>query len=212
LSLPGIHGGLFSTVEDRQPAGWQVVDETIAADDGGPYLELVAERDFDGAEPDAAHELEHAFETRDDGLPKEAADALAKALAEGLAAELVALDAGEAPDWAAAESYIDALVLEEIEDDLVEQCGVNTGSDPRDTWLDTVKERLQADLASFRADVEGEHLQILEWDFLDGRIFASVGTDADESDPASGHGWLCRLVDASALGAAGFERVRRPLA
>jgi hypothetical protein len=25
----------------------------------------------------------------------------------------------------------------------------------------------------------------------------------------SGHGWMCRLVDAEVLGAAGFERVRK---
>ena len=31
----------------------------------------------------------------------------------------------------------------------------------------------------------------------------------DESDPLSGHGWLCRLVDAEVHGAAGFVRVRK---
>ena len=31
----------------------------------------------------------------------------------------------------------------------------------------------------------------------------------DESDPNSGHGWHCRLLDASALRAAGFSRVRK---
>ena len=36
-----------------------------------------------------------------------------------------------------------------------------------------------------------------------------VGSEDDEANPDSGHGWLCRLVDASAAGAAGFERVRR---
>ena len=30
-----------------------------------------------------------------------------------------------------------------------------------------------------------------------------------KADPYSGHGWMCRLVDASALAAAGFERVRK---
>lgn len=31
----------------------------------------------------------------------------------------------------------------------------------------------------------------------------------DESNPHSGPGWLTRLVDAGALGAAGFSRVRK---
>ena len=35
------------------------------------------------------------------------------------------------------------------------------------------------------------------------------GSEDDESDPDSGHGWMCRLLDSEALGAAGFERVRK---
>ena len=143
-------------------------------------------------------------------VPDEAAAAIAQAEASGQAAELVALDAGEEPDWEGAARFIDALVIEEIEDDLVEQCGVDPEQDPRDTWLATVKERLHADRERFRADIEGDHDEIEEWDYLDGRIFASVGTFEDESDPNRGHGWMCRLLDASALGAAGFERVRKP--
>ncbi len=204
-------GHTFTTVEEGAPAGWVVAHEELARDESDePYLDLVAERDFDDPDPSTAHELEHALESRDDeGFPAEATEAIANALEAGLSVELVALDPGEAPDWEAAATYVDALVLDEIEDDLVELCGVRPGSDPRETWLDTVKTRLTDDLASFRADIEGDHLQILEWSFLDGRIFASVGTEDDEADPASGHGWLCRLVDASAVGAAGFERVRR---
>ena len=57
--------------------------------------------------------------------------------------------------------------------------------------------------------MEGAHDEIEEWDFRDGRIFASVGSFEDESDPNSGHGWHCRLLDASALRAAGFSRVRK---
>jgi hypothetical protein len=204
-------GHTFTTVEDGAPAGWVVTHEELARDESGEaYLDLVAERDFDAADPPAAHELEHAIDDRDElALPAEAADALAQAAAAGLSTELVALDAGEAPDWDAASSYIDALVLEEIEDDLVELCGVRPGSDPRDTWLDTVKARLAEDLARFRADIEGDHAKILEWSFLDGQVFASIGSEEDEANPDSGHGWLCRLVDASAAGAAGFERIRR---
>jgi hypothetical protein len=72
-----------------------------------------------------------------------------------------------------------------------------------------VKERLRSDLTSFRADVEGDHDQIEEWDFLGGRVFAAVGTEQEEADPDSGHGWMCRLADSEALGAAGFSRVRK---
>ena len=127
----------------------------------------------------------------------------------GWRSELVALEPGEAPDWAEAAAYIDALILEEIEDDLLEQCGVSPDHDPRETWLETVKSRLREDLRAFRADIEDNHDAIEEWDFRDGRIFASVGSFEDESDPDSGHGWLCRLLDVGALAAAGFQRVRK---
>ena len=88
-------------------------------------------------------------------------------------------------------------------------CGVDTRTDPQETWLDTVKQRLRDDLASFGADVEGDHDEIEEWDFRGGRILASVGTYEDEFDPDAGHGWMCRLADSGALGIAGFERVRK---
>jgi hypothetical protein len=202
-------GHAFTTVEDGRPVSWQVVDETLARDEQGePYLDLVAERDYGEYEQLPDHELEHALE-RQDGLPAEAGAALARAEQAGLSIELVALDAGEAPDWAEGDRYIEALILEEIEDDLLEQCGVNPGRDPRDTWLDAVKRRLRTDLERFRDDVEGDHDQIEEWDFRGGRVFASVGSLDDESNPDHGHGWMCRLVDSSALGAAGFQRVRK---
>jgi hypothetical protein len=86
---------------------------------------------------------------------------------------------------------------------------VNPDTDPKDGWLETVRSRLRDDLANFRADIEGEHDQIEQWSFRDGRIFASIGSEDEESDPLSGHGWMCRLVDAEVLGAAGFERVRK---
>ena len=73
----------------------------------------------------------------------------------------------------------------------------------------TVKTRLLEDLDRLRADIEGDHDQIQEWEFRDGRIFASLGSVDDEADPNSGHGWLCRLLDSGALGAASFSRVRK---
>ena len=142
-------------------------------------------------------------------LPEAATATLSRAETAGLLVELVALDPGERPDWDEARRYIDALVLEEIEDDLLELCGVDPARDPRETWLETVKERLRADLESFRGDIEGDLDEIEEWDFLDGRIFAAVGSFDDQADPLSGFGWLCRLVDAGALAAAGFQRVRK---
>jgi hypothetical protein len=204
-------GHALTTIEDGAPASWEIVEARLATDvDGEPYLDLVAERDHgeaDGSLPD--HELEHALEARDDDLPEEAGATLARAEAAGLAVELVALEPGERPDWDEARRYIDDLILEEIEDDLLEQCGVHPGRDPRENWLDIVKERLRADLDGFRADVEGEHDEIEEWEFRGGRVFAAVGAVDDDVDPLSGFGRLCRLVDAGAAGAAGFHRVRK---
>ena len=134
---------------------------------------------------------------------------LARAESAGLAAEFVALEPGEIPDWETARDYVDSLILEEIEDDLLELCGVDSGRDPRETWLDTVKQRLLADLERLRTDLEGDRDEVEVWDFADGRIVAAVGRLDDEADPDSGFGRLCRLVDASALGAAGFRRVRK---
>jgi hypothetical protein len=204
-------GHTFSTIEDGAPASWQVVDEHLARDDQGePFLELTAERDYSEREESPTlpeHELEHAFAREDDASA--AASTLARADEQGLYVELVALEPGEAPDWAEAEAYIDAIGLEEIDDDLVQRCGVDPDRDPRETWLDTIKERLHSDLVQFRADVEGEHDAIEEWDFRDGRVFAALGRYEDEANPTSGHGWMTRLYDAGALGAAGFSRVRK---
>ncbi|HEX3266954.1 MAG TPA: hypothetical protein VHQ98_03110 [Gaiellaceae bacterium] len=197
-------GHMFTTGQ----ISWQVVGEQLAHGDGGPYLELLAERDFGEIEDLPNHELEHV-EARREELPDAAQATFERAEAAGLEVELVALEPGEAPDWAEADAYIDALILDEIEDDLLEQCGVNPDHDPRESWLETVKARLREDLRRFREDIEGDHDEIEEWDFRDGRIFASVGSFEDESDPDSGHGWLCRLTDVSAVRAAGFQRVRK---
>jgi hypothetical protein len=197
-------GHMFTTGQ----VSWQVVDEALACDDEGPYLQLLAERDFGEVEDLPNHELEHAEATREE-FPEAAQATFARAEDAGLEVELVALEPGEAPDWAEAAQYIDALILEEIEDDLLEQCGIDPGDDQRETWLERVKARLREDLRRFREDIEGDHDDIEEWEFRDGRIFASVGSYEDESDPDSGHGWLCRLADVSSLSAGGFQRVRK---
>jgi hypothetical protein len=203
-------GHSFSTIEDGQPAVWTVTDTQLARDEQDePYLDVVAERDFGELDGLPNHELEHALDNRDADIPEAAQATLARAEEAGLAAELAALEVGEEPDWAEAERYIDALELEEIEDDLLELCGVRPDSDPRETWLGTVKERRRSDLERFRADIEGEHDEIEEWDFRDGRIFASVGSVDDEANPDVGHGWLSRLIDSGVLTAAGFRRVRK---
>ena len=206
-------GHAFTTLEGVQPISWQVADEQLARDERGePFLDLLAERDYaeaDGELPD--HELEHALAVREEeGLSPAAGAALSQAAAQGLDVELVALDPGEEPDWSESLRYIDSLIFEQIEDDLFEQCGVDVNSDRRETWLETVKERLRSDLEAFRRDVEGQHDQIEEWDFRGGRIFVTVGSYEDEFDPNSGHGWMCRLADSGALGIAGFARVRKP--
>jgi hypothetical protein len=204
-------GHAFSTLEDGHAVSWVVVDRRLARDEGGePYAELIAERDFSELEEVPDHELEHALARRDsEDLPEAVEDTFARAAQAGLAVELFALDPGEAPDWAEAQKYLEALVVDEIEDDLLELCGVNPDRDPRETWVDTVKDRLRSDLSRFRDDVDGDHDQIEEWDLRGGRIFASVGTFEDEADPDSGHGWMCRLADGGVLSAAGFARVRR---
>lgn len=204
-------GHSFATYEGGQLVSWEVLDERLAVDEQGePYLELVAERDYGELEGDVPdHELEHAVAREEDELPEGARATLARADQAGLAVELVALEPGEAPDWAEAERYVDALTLDLLEDDLIELCGVDPDRDPRETWLDTVKERLRSDLERFRADIEGDHDEIEEWDYRDGRIFASVGTTDDEADPDEGHGWMCRLVDSGVLTVAGFRRVRK---
>ncbi len=202
-------GHAFTTLEDGQPVSWQIAEERLAFDEKGEaYLELLAERDFAELEALPDHELEHALARSQEELPEGARATFDQAEAAGLALELAALEPGEAPDWEEAERYLDALILEEIEDDLFELCGVDLRTS-RDSWLATVKERLRSDLASFRADIEGDHDEIEEWDFLDGCIFASVGSPDDEADPDSGHGWMCRLLDSGVLVAAGFVRVRK---
>jgi hypothetical protein len=206
---PGI-GHAFTTFVDGRPESWEVVDTRLAHDEAAePYVEFVAGRDFTEVEELPDHELEHALARSLEQLPPEAVETFGRATEAGLAIELVALEPGEAPDWAEAERFVDALILEEIEDDLLELCGVDPDRDPREHWAARVQERLRADLARFRADIEGDHDEIEEWDYLDGSIFASVGSTEDEANPDAGHGWLVRLVDAGVLGAAGFSRVRK---
>jgi hypothetical protein len=206
---PGL-GHAFTTLEDGHPISWVVADEQLAHDQQGePYLDLVAERDFAELEELPDHELEHTLARRGAEFPEGALATMSQAAAEGLSVELAALEPGEEPDWEEARRFIDALILEEIEDDLVEQCGVDPDRDPRDAWLETIKERLRADLERFRADLEGDHDEIEEWDFRDGRVFASIGREEDESNPDSGHGWMCRLLDSGALGVARFDRIRK---
>jgi hypothetical protein len=205
-------GHTFSTVEEGAPASWQVVDQRLARDEQGePYLALTAERDYSEQDDQPTlpeHELEHAF-ARDDDDTSAAAATLARADAAGLYAELMALEPGEAPDWTEAQAFLDALGLEEIHDDLLVRSGVDPNRDSEDAWLDIVKERLNADLEQFRADVDSNHDQIEEWDFRDGRVFAAIGSYDDEASPESGHGWMTRLYDAGVLEAAGFRRVRK---
>jgi hypothetical protein len=204
-------GHAFTTIEDGHPVSWEVVDSGLARDDDGePFLELVAERDYEEVETLPNHELEHTLAREaDERLPQAAERTFSRAEESGLAVELVALEPGEEPDWEEARRFIEALVIEEVEDDVIELCGVDPDKDPPDTWLGIVQRRLLSDLESFREGVEGENHEIEEWSFRDGRIFASVGSEEDEAGPLSGHGWMVRLADSEALGAAGFERVRK---
>jgi hypothetical protein len=204
-------GHQLATNENREPVSWAVVEQQLARDDAGePFLEVIAERDHGEVESLPDHQLEHAVEQDRDGAVAAPA-ALAGATRASQAVELVALEPGQAPDWRQASRYLESLILEELEDDLIELCGVDTRNDPQEQWLDTVKRRLREDLDSFRTDSEGLHDEIEEWDFRGSRIFAAVGRFDDDSNPASGYGWMCRLVDAGVLQAAGFYRARKPL-
>jgi hypothetical protein len=209
---PGV-GHQLTTLEDGAPISWTVVEQRLARDDAGePFLESIAERDFTETESLPDHQLEHALDRQRDGTA--AADTvLAQATAHGEAIELVGLEGGKAPNWEEARRYLDSLILEELEDDLLEQCGVNPSRDPQPTWLSKAKQRLHDDLESFRADIgdRGDHDQTEVWDFHGGKIFAASGSFDDDANPDSGYGWMCRLVDAGALQAAGFYRVRKPL-
>jgi hypothetical protein len=203
-------GHQLTTLEDGTPISWAIVEQRLAHDEAGePFLESIAERDYTEAESLPDHQLEHALDQEPDQT-RPGAQVLARAEEAGLAIELVGLEAGQAADWDEARRYLDSLILEEIEDDLLEQCGVDTRHDPQETWLETVKRRLRDDLDSFRSDVEGAHEKIEEWDFRGGKNFAAVGSFDDDSNPFSGYGWICRLVDAGVLQAAAFQRVRKP--
>jgi hypothetical protein len=203
-------GHQLTTLENGAPVSWTVIEQRLARDDAGePFLESIAERDYAEAESLPDHQLEHALERQRD---TSAADTvLARAIADEEAVELVGLEGGRAPNWEEASRYLGSLILEELEDDLLEQCGVNTRRDPQRTWLDKAKRRLRDDLDSFRADIERDHDQTEEWDLHDGKIFAALGRFDDDANPDSGYGWMCRLVDAGVLQAAGFYRVRKPL-
>jgi hypothetical protein len=204
-------GHQLTTLEDGAPISWTVSEQRLARDDAGePFLESIAERDYAETESLPDHQLEHAL-AQERGDTSAADTLLARAAAPGLAIELVGLEAGQAPSWEEATRYLDSLILEELEDDLLEQCGVNPGRDPQRTWLDKAKRRLRDDLDSFRGDIERDHDQTEEWDFRGGKIFAALGSFDDDANPDSGYGWMCRLVDAGVLLAAGFYRVRKPL-
>lgn len=206
-----IVGHQLTTLERGTIVSWTVGEQRLGSDpDGNPFLELLAERDYAESESLPDHQLEHTLDQERDDTDAAAA-MLARATEAGLAIELVGLAAGEAPDWGEAGRYLESLIIEELEDDLFEQCGVDTRHVPPERWLDGVKERLRADLDSVRADIDGPHDQVEEWDFQGGRIFAAVGSFDDDSNPLSGYGWLCRLVDASVLQAGGFYRARKPL-
>jgi hypothetical protein len=205
---PGL-GHAFTIFDDGQPTIWSVVEQRLAHDEQGrPYVDLIAERDHgEATEPPPDHELEHALATEDWSLSDTATATLARAAEAGLSVELVALEPGDVADWDKAEQYIDTLILEEIGDDLLELCDADRA--PRWQMLTIVQDRLRADLERFRADADGGHDQIEEWDFRGGRILAAVGNIDDESDPDSAYGWLCRLVDGGVITAAGLHRVRK---
>ena len=172
-------GHSFSTIEDRLPVAWTVTETRLARDEQEEPYLDVV------AERDFG-ELE--------GLPNhELEHALANRDDEVPAAAQATLARAEQAGLA------------------VELVALEVGEEP--DWPEAeryiVKDRLRSDLERFRADIEGDHDDIEEWDFRDGRIFASVGTTDDEANPDAGHGWMSRLVDSGVLTVAGFRRVRK---
>lgn len=123
--------------------------------------------------------------------------------------EMVTLDLGRSPDWQSAEGYIDSLIIEEVSDELLRMCRIDTEAEAPGQWIDLVRQRLRSDLARFREDVETDRDEIEVWELEDAHLFVSIGTPADESDPDKSHGWLCRLRDSGALAAAGFKQARK---
>src|SRR3954453_3578015 len=88
-------GHQLTTVADGAPVSWTVVDEHLARDeDGRPFTEYVAERDYSEIDSLPDHQLEHAID-RDEATPP----AVSRAQASGQSIELVSLDPGQAPDW-----------------------------------------------------------------------------------------------------------------
>jgi hypothetical protein len=203
-------GHVLTTGAPGREESWRVQRRRLARDESGaPLIELIAERDYEDSDGERAeHELEHRL-ARADERPEAASALFRRVEREGLMLELVARDEGEPADWAAAEEYIRDLIIEEVGEDVLELAGVDTDNEPRERWLALVQERLLADLASLRDDVEGERDEIEVWE-EDGRlVLASVGRWDDEYAPDKGHGWMTRLVDSGVLIAAGFARVPR---
>jgi hypothetical protein len=128
---PGL-GHAFTTIEHGLPVSWQVVDEQLGRNENGePYLELTAERNYEEVETLPDHELEHTLGVeQEEELPASAVAAFSRAEQAGLSIELVALEPGEEPDWEEAERFLDALVIEEVADYLIELCGVEPDTDP----------------------------------------------------------------------------------
>jgi len=58
----------LTTIEDGAPVSCQIIDERIAdGDEGEPYLESIAERDYAETESLPDHQLEHALERDEEG-------------------------------------------------------------------------------------------------------------------------------------------------
>jgi hypothetical protein len=178
-------GHQLTTLEDGAPISWTVIEQRLARDYAGePFLESIAERDYAETESLPDHQLEHPL-AQERGDTSAADTLLARAAAPGLAIELVGLEAGQAPSWEEATRYLDSLILEELEDDLLEQCGVNPGRDPQRTWLDKAKRRLRDDLDSFRGDIERDHDQTEEWDFRGARSSQRLGASTTTRTPTA---------------------------
>jgi hypothetical protein len=177
---------------------------------GEPFLESIAGRDYADTESLPDHQLEHALEQQRDDTST-ADTVLARATVPGLAIELVGLEGSQAPGWDEATRYLDSLTSRNSRT----ICSSNAASIPAAIrgergWTRPSGAFATISTASAPTSERG-HDQTEEWDFHGDKIFAAQGSFDDDANPDSGYGWMCRLVDAGDLQAAGFYRVRKPL-
>ena len=138
--------------------------------------------------------------SRRDELPPSAGRVSTRAEQTGLAIELVALDARRVAGRDEAVRYIEALGSRRSRT----TCSSFAGCVPARTQRHLARHRQDPAVARISRSSASRRqarrtIRSRSGSFRDGRIFASIGSQDDESAPDRGHGWMCRLVDAGVL-------------